>query len=348
MGARLLVARLPGETRAIRLDGEGILQDYRIERGQPELQAGVRLRGRLRRIDRGLGAAFVEIGSETPGFLPLEKAPQGATEGQALCLEVTRAPSPGKGAKLTAKGVPQSEGPVPERLGGGGLEAWIGSQEIAPEETGPCFPEAVEAELEALLEPEVPLPGGGRLLIEPVTSMTAIDLDSGGDARGALETDLEAAVEIPRQLRLRNLSGLIVVDFLALERKDARRKVSERLAEGFATDSEPVEAAAMSASGLVEIARRRAGPALHELAFGPAQRRRDPQSLAFEALRAFAAAPAAPGAELRLSHRLAATLRGPAGEALAALEAKRGHALTLAEEDWRDDESYELVLASRP
>ena len=348
MSGSLLVARLPGEIRAARLDNDGRLQDYRIERGAPELQAGARLRGRVARIDRALGAAFVEIGAEAHGFLPLEKAPEDLTEGRALYLEVPRAPSPGKGAKLTVRGIAQSDGPVPERLGGGGLEVWIAGQDAAPEEIGPCFPEEIEAEIETLLESAVPLPGGGRLLIEPVSSLTAIDVDSGGDARGALEADLEAAEEIPRQLRLRNLSGLVVVDFLALERKDARREVTGRLAAGLALDGEPVEASTMSASGLVEIARRRAGPALHELAFGPSSRRRDPLSLAYEALRAFAAAPAAPGAELRLSHRLAASLRGPAGEALAALEAKRGHPLVLAEEDWRDDESYELVLASRP
>ena len=118
MSGSLLVARLPGEIRAARLDNDGRLQDYRIERGAPELQAGARLRGRVARIDRALGAAFVEIGAEAHGFLPLEKAPEDLTEGRALCLEVTRAPSPGKGAKLTVRGIAQSDGPVPERLGG--------------------------------------------------------------------------------------------------------------------------------------------------------------------------------------------------------------------------------------
>ena len=345
---RLLVSRLPGEVRAARLDEAGRLQDLRIERGDGGLQAGSRHRGRIRRIDRALDAAFVDIGAAEPGFLPLGKAPDGVAEGQALCLEVTRAPSPGKGAKLTARGVQQSDGPAPALLeAASGLQGWIARQGPKPEESGPCFPDEIEAEIEALLEPIVELPGGARLVIEPVSSMTAIDLDSGGDTRGSLEIDLEAAAEVPRQLRLRNLSGLIVVDFLGLERRDERRRVTERLAEGFAADSEPVEAATMTASGLVEIARRRAGPALHETMFDPAARRRDVLSMAYEALRAVAAAPPSPSAELRLSHRLAVALRGPAGEALASLEAKRGHPLTLVEEDWRDDESYELVIASR-
>ena len=349
---RLLISRLPGELRAARLDAEGCLQDLRVARGEAGTggaEAGSLYRGRIRRIDRALGAAFVELGLAEPGFLPLEKAPDGLTEGQALCLKVTRAPSPGKGVKLSARGVPQSEGPVPELLeAASGLEDWIAAQAIAPEELGPCFPDAVEAQIEGLLQPEVELSGGARLLIEPVSSMTAIDLDSGGDRRGALDVDLAAAAEIPRQLRLRNLSGLIVVDFLGLERKEERRQVVSRLAEGFADDGEPVELSGMSVSGLVEIARRRAGPALHEIFFGPALRRRAPLSLAFDVLRSFAAAPPSPAAELRLSHRLAAVLRGPAGEALASLEARRGHPLTLVEEDWRDDESYELVIASRP
>ncbi|MEX0923381.1 MAG: ribonuclease E/G [Rhodovibrionaceae bacterium] len=349
MTGKLLVARLPGELRAVRLDRAGRLQDLRIERGGPATQAGSLYRGRIARIDRALAAAFVDLGEDLPGFLPLDKAPEGVTEGTALCLKVTRAPSPGKGAKLSAKGVPQSDGPAPALLqAAAGLEAWLTAQERAPEETGACFPEAVEAEIETLLQPEVTLPGGGRLIVEPVSSMTAIDVDSGSDARGALEIDLAAAAEIPRQLRLRNLSGLIVVDFLGLERRDARRQVTERLTEGCAADREPVELSAMSASGLVEIARRRAAPALHEIMFWPPHRRRQPLSLAYDALRGFAAAPPAPAAELRLSHRLAAALRGPAGEALAALEARRGHSLVLIEEAWRDDDSYELVIASRP
>ncbi len=348
MNGRLLVARLPGETRAARLDAAGRLQDFRLERGPAAVQAGSLYRGRVRRIDRALGAAFVEIGEAEPGFLPLDKAPRELTEGAALCLKVTRAPSPGKGAKLSARGVEQSAGPLPQLLRAAeGLESWIAAQALPPEDCGACFPEDVEAQIESLLDSELPLPGGARLIIEPVTALTAIDLDSGTDRRDALAIDLEAAAEIPRQLRLRGLSGLIVVDFLGLERKDQRRQVAERLREGLQADGAPVEVAAMSASGLIEIARRRSGPALHELMFGPPRRRRAPLSLAYDALRGFAAAPPSTGAELRLSPRLAAALRGPAGPALAALEAQRGHPLVLIEEAWRDDDSHELVIASR-
>lgn len=351
MTGRLLVARLPGEVRAVRLDGAGRLQDLRIERGGGggDVRAGSLYRGRVRRIDRALAAAFVEIGEAEPGFLPLDKAPEGLTEGQALCLAVTRAPSPGKGAKLSARGIEQNDGPAPEVLRtAAGFDSWLAAQDLPAEDVGACFPEDIEAEIETLLQPEAVLPGGGRLVIEPVSSLTAIDVDSGADGRSALEIDLAAAAEIPRQLRLRNLSGLIVVDFLGLERRDQRRQVTDLLAEGCAADGQPVEVSAMSASGLVEIARRRSGPALHELMFAPPLNRRQPLSLAYDALRALAAAPPSPAAELRLSHRLAAALRGPAGDALAELESRRGHPLSLIEEAWRDDETYELVIASRP
>jgi ribonuclease G len=109
------------------------------------------------------------------------------------------------------------------------------------------------------LSPEVPLPGGGRLVIEPTTALVAIDVD-GPDA---LAAGLEAAREIPRQLRLRELAGLVVIDFPAVPAA-TRARVMRELRRALARDAEPVRMVPMSPLGLVELGRRRRRRSLAE------------------------------------------------------------------------------------
>jgi ribonuclease G len=119
-----------------------------------------------------------------------------------------------------------------------------------------------EEQLIAALEPVVPLERGGQLTIEPTAALTAIDVDGGG--RRPLEVDLEAAGEIARQLRLRQLGGTIVVDFVDLISKRDRACLFSAVRTALAADPVPAQAFAMSALGLVEISRRRVGPSLAE------------------------------------------------------------------------------------
>lgn len=117
-------------------------------------------------------------------------------------------------------------------------------------------------QLQAALEPEVPLAGGGRLIIEPTAALVAIDVDGG--ARGALEVDLAAAVEIARQVRLRALGGTIVVDFVDLPEARDRKRLDRALRHAFESDPEPVRTWPIGPLGLVQISRRRRGPSLME------------------------------------------------------------------------------------
>lgn len=112
-------------------------------------------------------------------------------------------------------------------------------------------------QLAAALEPEVPLDGGGRLIIEPTRAMVAIDVDGAG--RRALDVNLEAAVEVARQLRLRQLGGVIVVDFVDLPTKRDRTRLLEAARASFAADPEPVEILPLTSFGLMQIRRRRRG-----------------------------------------------------------------------------------------
>lgn len=121
----------------------------------------------------------------------------------------------------------------------------------------------VDAALDQALGTEVPLPRGGRLLIEPTAAFVAIDVDGGG--RAPLDVDLEAAAEIGRQVRLRNLGGTIIVDFVDLPTKPERQRLEEAVRKAFRGDPAPVEVHSMSSLGIVQISRARRGQALASL-----------------------------------------------------------------------------------
>ena len=115
-------------------------------------------------------------------------------------------------------------------------------------------------QLQAALEPVVPLPGGGSLIIQPTAALTAIDVDGGG--RRALETNLEATQEIARQVRLRRIGGTIVVDFVDLATKPDRARLFSALRAAFAGDPAPVQIFPMSPLGLIQLSRKRVGRSL--------------------------------------------------------------------------------------
>jgi Ribonuclease G/E len=196
---------------------------------------------------------------------------------------------------------------------------------------------SLESEIEALLMPRLDLPSGGFLLFEPVRTLTAIDVNahrhgSGGAAGQALAVNLEAALAVPDAVRLRNLSGLLVIDFLALADAAARQRVTETLKRGFRGDPNPVRIEAMRPSGLLEMTRRRARPPLHEVmtkpcGLGGGGRVKTERSVAFEALRRLRAeALGRPVRQvaLRAAPSVAAALDGVCAPARAALETRLG------------------------
>lgn len=156
--------------------------------------------------------------------------------------------------------------------------------------------EGVESELDAILGPYVPLPSGGCLHIHDTPACVTVDVDtdnagSGGGKKGLdliRQTNEEAADTLAWALRLRNLSGNIVVDFIRDGDKDAGRALLDRLAVACSNDPVPVEVAGFSRLGLVEITRRRRAMSLPEVLSG---RRgatgvdRSPETLAYDALR---------------------------------------------------------------
>lgn len=142
-------------------------------------------------------------------------------------------------------------------------------------------PIELREQVEAALDPHVQLPSGGSVLFEPTATLTAVDVDSGGATGfpgdlGAeqvfLRTNMEAAQVIADQLRLRNIGGIVVVDFIDLKDRTARRRVVDRLRAAVASDPAPCWIGAMSRLGLVEMTRRRRGRTLAALLTEPCDR----------------------------------------------------------------------------
>ncbi|PZU45621.1 MAG: ribonuclease E/G [Sphingomonas sp.] len=128
----------------------------------------------------------------------------------------------------------------------------------------PLFHRAgVESQLAALLNPVVNLRSGGYIVINPTEALVAIDVNSGRSTREynieetALKTNIEAAEEVARQLRLRDLAGLVVVDFIDMESNGNNRKVERALKDALKQDRARIQVGRISSFGLLEMSRQR-------------------------------------------------------------------------------------------
>ncbi len=121
----------------------------------------------------------------------------------------------------------------------------------------------VEAQLDAMFSPQVTLRSGGYMVINPTEALVSIDVNSGRSTREhniedtALQTNLEAAEEVARQLRLRDLAGLIVIDFIDMEEKRNNRAVERKLNEALKNDRARIQVGRISHFGLLEMSRQR-------------------------------------------------------------------------------------------
>ncbi|MGX5914090.1 ribonuclease E [Aliidiomarina sp. Khilg15.8] len=128
----------------------------------------------------------------------------------------------------------------------------------------------IESQIESAFQREVRLPSGGSVSIDPTEALTSIDINSakatkGGDIEEtALHTNLEAADEIARQLRLRDVGGLIVIDFIDMTPPRHQREVENRLKDALKQDRARIQTARISRFGLMEMSRQRLRPSLGE------------------------------------------------------------------------------------
>jgi len=362
------------------LEDERVVEFHHEREGEASPLGNIYL-GRITHVERGLGAAFVDIGMKEAAFLPLSDVSTPTVEGADVIVQIERVGRAGKGPRVTTRAslagvylilLPGRRGiSVSERIvdrdersrlsalvktlaeAGEGFmvrTAAVGAQERQLREEaaalrtswhallgrersrppaviyrqpsidlrllrdhGPQFDEILydqrsaaaaattwcrsvlptlatrivfrrDAEwtpalaeileqVEDALQPRIDLSTGGGLVIEPTEAMTVIDVNvqSAGSVRAdvaservLLRTNLAAADEIGRQVRLRNIGGIVVVDFVDLKEGAHRREIVDRLRAAVAGDSVPVWVGTMSRLGLVELTRKRRGPTLSE------------------------------------------------------------------------------------
>jgi Ribonuclease G/E len=327
----------PGEQRTALLLGGG-LREFHVHR--PAAPDGVGALHWARVVARvpAMAGAFLAL-AEAEAFLPDTEGGAGLTVGDGVVVRITRAGQGGKGPRASARvseaeralgapGAPRllRAGPTPLEE----LRAAFAEEELR---VG-AFPDALEAEIEALALAQVDLPGGMRATISPTPALTAIDLDGGAataaraqKASAQFAANREAIPALARQIRLRNLSGAILIDFAGMPAK-RRAALGPVLAESLAADRVACRLAGFSALGFAELIRPRLRPPLHEVLRGP-------HAAGLAALRQAAAeALLAPGRRL--------ALRAAPG-VVAALQAD-GAALAA----YAQGATYKLVLRSDP
>jgi len=133
----------------------------------------------------------------------------------------------------------------------------------------------VEKEISRALDPKVQLKSGGHIVIDRTEALTAIDVNTGSYVgktnleETTLKTNLEAAKEIARQLRFRNIGGLIVIDFISMDEKQNKERVYETIKEALGKDKAKTNALPLSDLGLIEMTRKRTRPSLNTLQTEP-------------------------------------------------------------------------------
>ncbi len=136
----------------------------------------------------------------------------------------------------------------------------------------------IEQQIESAFSREVRLESGGAIVIDHTEALVAVDVNSGRATKGqdiaetAFQTNLEAAEEIARQIRLRDLGGLIVVDFIDMESPKHQREVENKLKEALKLDRARVQLGRISRFGLMEMSRQRLGASLEEASSEPCPR----------------------------------------------------------------------------
>lgn len=128
----------------------------------------------------------------------------------------------------------------------------------------------IESQIESAFEREVKLPSGGSIVIDPTEALVSIDINSARATKGAdieetaFQTNVEAAEEIARQLRLRDMGGLVVIDFIDMSQNRHQREVTAKLKESLKIDRARVQVGNISRFGLLEMSRQRLRPSLGE------------------------------------------------------------------------------------
>ncbi len=285
----------PGEIRVAVMQA-GALLDYAIDRpGAPDGVGDIHV-GRVSAVAPAMAGVFVALDG-ADGFLPDSEGGAGLAEGAMAAVEVTRAAQGGKGPRLTVRG-PGGPCAPPVRLLQRGPGPLLRLASAYPEArvlfddafvlaqrrpafgdrahlVAQAFDDALEADIDALAESVVALPGGMRASIVPTPALTAIDVD-GAAATGEraaksasqLAANRAAIPALARQIRLRQLGGAILIDFAGMPARK-RATLGPLLEACLREDPAKPRLIGFTGLGLAEILRPRTAPPLHELLSGP-------------------------------------------------------------------------------
>lgn len=266
-----------GETReALVRDGRPIA--LRIARASDE---GRRARwgelyvARVRDIDRRRRGAFLDLGlRDEQGFMPLGedgrvrragKERVSLAEGAGVVVSVSREGARGKNPVVELQETGH-DGQSPHRIGRHDVDDEL----VLAKPADAQLRARLDAAIEDALARIAPIPGGGVLSIEPTSALVAIDVDAGGRSgstdpeRFALDLNIAAAKEAARQVRLRNLGGLIAIDFVSMRAKSHRKQLENAVRQAFADDPWSVQFGGLSRFGVFDLARSQLRRPLHE------------------------------------------------------------------------------------
>jgi len=253
-------------------------------------------------------------------------------------------------AQVVAEVLTYCEGEIPDLVSS--IDTYSGSE--------PLFEaHGVEEQIEAALSPTVPLAGGGSLIVSQTPALCAIDVNTGGADAGsreetALAVNIEAAQAVAHQIRLRNISGLVVIDFVPLRDDNHKRRVLDAITEAARADPLGPHVLGYTRLGLIEMTRRRHGLSLREIFGGPLPDAvpapaKSALTFALEALRSASRRRrgGTAGPSLRVSPAVAAALAGPAAAAKREAEATLGVAIAVVADQTLPDAGWEIVESRR-
>ncbi len=451
----ILIEVSPGEVRIAGIDREERLLSLQVERVGHPSQVGAICRGRVTRVDKALGGAFIDIGLNTPAFLPRAGS---VHEGESVIAQVMRdgwgdkgpavtvspdlagryvvlrprgrgvrwSPQLGGGKRRAAleesmAGVAQEDDGIVIRANASRVdgdrvvaeakrlrETWADAERLAREKSAPgvlhaapglieralrdcavsgqiivddrrvaahtdemvqrdmpdlagCVAfhdgseglfeaEGVEGQIEEALSRRVALPRGVSLVIDELEALSAIDVNMGGAGGGrggdaaVFELNRIAAAAAAGQIMLRNIAGLIVIDFVSMRSKSHRKQLVEGLRQTFRDDRVTTDVLGMTPAGLVEITRQRRGPSLAGiLTVRPdTEPRPTAETTACAALRAALRQLGGGRPVLRCTPAVAEVLQGAMSPALQEASRRMGQELVLQPDD--DCAGYEIIL----